>query len=250
MRVGTRNHAAVHQIKPHGDTPEKRQDRKETPSRPRAQTPGTASRSQRPTSSCAPRQAGSRTPQGGERGPEGCGRLNLEKMQTCASHRRSKRLWDPHAARTALQGPRAWRRAHLGAALRGPDAGRCEKAPGAGTGLSLQLTPLVPLRKKAEKQRATDSDMCALLRPCPNLVLRSLQRRSGYGFPSHPGRRDPTVYGRPNTRLRPRKRVPGPSCAATPQWASSAWGPGGAPPGCLRCPGRDFGPRREMKRLG
>lgn len=118
VRVGTWNHAAVHRIKPHGGTPEKRQDRKETPSRPRAQTPATASRSQRPTSSCAPRQAGSRTPQGGERGLEGCGRLNLEKMQTCASHRRSKRLWDPHAARTALQGPRAWRRAHLGAALR------------------------------------------------------------------------------------------------------------------------------------
>lgn len=127
VRVGTRNHAAVHRIKPHGGTPEKRQDRKETPSRPRAQTPGTASRSQRPTSSCAPRQAGSRTPQGGERGPEGCGRLNLEKMQTCASHRRSKRLWDPHAARTWAQ-----RCAHLTVRVRGPDAGRCEKAPGAG----------------------------------------------------------------------------------------------------------------------
>lgn len=114
VHVGTRNHAAVHRIKPHGGTPEKRQDRKETPSRPRAQTPATASRSQRPSSSCAPRQAGSRTPQGGERGPEGCGRLNLEKMQTCASHRRSKRQWDPHAARTA----RRRRDAHLGAALR------------------------------------------------------------------------------------------------------------------------------------
>lgn len=126
--------------------------------------------------------------------------------------------------------PAAW---HWGSVSSGPVSGTeargRAKAPGARNGPSLRPTPHVPLRKGAASDRLR---WRTSLRPSAMRFYDAYRDVPGTGF-EWPRRCDLTVCKKTEARARGRAhgRVPGPSCAAAPRWASSARGRGGTSQG-------------------